>query len=103
MNNFIKIVNARYKVQAMQSYTYGVFPPFDLFRQAFETKLSDQFYWDLKGSQAKALERLGYGDRETWEDPEEFYKDLKHIYNKGDDTAKDVVSGVLSTMGFEWV
>lgn len=99
---FISLVSNKYKVVG-QSYTYGVFPPYYDFRRAFETKLCDQYYWNLKGEAADAVEKLGYGVTELWEDPTEFYKDLKYIYKRGNDVAKDIVSGIITQMGFEWV
>lgn len=103
----------------MKSLTYGILPTAEEFRLAFERECPDGKYAITLGrSDSKALMafRLCDGAFHYWDlwdainevvnvhelGPEEL-KDVPHEAEGMDETRMSLVSGILQTLGFEWI
>lgn len=102
---FIDSIVKKYKVEEVKakSLTYGNFPPLEEFTKAFEEKLDGEFNWELKGESSSEAYKLGFSNKESWTDAEEFYNDLKKLYDKGNENLQDLVSNIMGLMNFDWV
>jgi len=83
--------------------TYGVMPPRAEFANVVAPNLP--FYAELKGTDKKAAEAVGY-EGERIDDPNELYdviQALIHEWEEGDEDAGDLASGFMDASGFRWI
>lgn len=88
----------------MTSLTYGVLPEFGEFEKAFDVVVTTGRYRIcLSSCDSRAMDKYSLGDGSYT--CEELYKCVQAITQDKDatDEALDVVSSILTTLGFEWV
>jgi hypothetical protein len=90
----------------MISLTYGVLPRYEDFEAAFEEDLgSDTYSYELKGTDADVAEEVGIPEEGEFR-PRQLYAVLVKLtdaFQDGYDEAGDVASGILTTLGIEWI
>lgn len=88
------------------SMTYGTLPTFEQFDSAFDAaELRDgRYHITLGAADSRACENFRLGDGEYTAD--QLYaacKEIVEAWNAEGTDAMDLVSGIIETLGFEWV
>lgn len=83
------------------SMTYGVLPKRQAFADAFDSATEGRSTYDMvvKGKHPKEVATGDYTEDQLWE----MVKALKRAWENGDEDAGDWASGILTTLGFEWI
>lgn len=82
------------------SMTFGRLPTRTAFQSAFKREVPDGDYRIVvKGKHTPLIESGQYSEAALWQ----LVKDLAEGYENGDEDAGDWASGILGTLGFEWI
>lgn len=97
----------KYLNEGLTSMTFGVVPEFKDFQKNFKksVKGNKTYNFDLKGEDARTMEKIGIDSYGDWTDRElyDIVKKLKKAWDKGDDNAGNLASAIMDTLDFEWI
>lgn len=90
----------------MRSYNYGTVPPFSVFDKAFKKSVTgDRYDIRLSASDFKAAENTSIDSGRFTS--QELYKGVKELVREWEtgenETAGDLASSILYTLGIEWI
>lgn len=89
------------------SMTYGEVPPYGDFLKRFSKESGDDYAMHLKGSDLRAADGTPFAQdgRQLYDSKETYIGVVQLVekWEKGDEAAGDLASGILSTLGYEWV
>lgn len=83
--------------------TYGVLPSLKVFEEAWADKVGEDKTYRIRlgRTDSRAADGTSIGDGEFTVD--ELYDGIEELIDKGTDASLDLASGILSTLGFEWI
>ena len=104
INEQLSELRARLEAKSM---TYGTLPSKAVFSKAWADEMGEDedYNYSLKGSDAETARKVGVPVSGSFGE-DKLYSILKKLidaFDDGEDAAGDIASGIMQTLGFEWI